>query len=352
MTRISEDDKRKRKERVYRTLQRHPDGLSSIELADATQLERRTIDNYLGELDSEGHVYKEGKLWFAFPKKPLELRKFNFDPEEAVLLYLAARLFVKQTDRRVEAAETALLQLAESLSADARLGDILVQAANELAKRPQVPGYTDIFRTVIQGYLYHCHVQIRYAPYRGEAFTTTIAPYLLEPSAIGMSTYVICHSSIVNTLRTYKISRITDARLLHRQPFTTPGDFPGLELLRNAWSIYYGEETLRVILRFHPDVAKRVMETQWHPSQQLAADDQQAGYLQMAVDVADFTDLKPWIRTWGANCEVLAPNQLRNEMIGEARRLAMLYGWHTTRNQQFDDDDPLGLNNTLNDFFS
>lgn len=46
----------------------------------------------------------------------------------------------------------------------------------------------------------------------------------------------------------------------------------------------------------------------------------------MAVEVADVTDLRPWIRTWGAACEVLEPQVLREELIGEARQLARIYG--------------------------
>jgi predicted DNA-binding transcriptional regulator YafY len=114
--------------------------------------------------------------------------------------------------------------------------------------------------------------------------------------------------------------------------YAIPADFAGFELLRNAWSIYYGEETVQIILRFHPDVTKRVQETNWHPSQRLAWDEEKRDFLLVSFDVADTTDLKPWIRTWGANCEVLAPAELRDEMMGEARKLAYLYGWQTSRN--------------------
>jgi predicted DNA-binding transcriptional regulator YafY len=183
----------------------------------------------------------------------------------------------------------------------------------------------------MRAYIHRCKVEIVYQPYRGRSFVTVFAPYLLEPSAIGFATYAIGHSQVVNALRTYKLERIEQAKLLSREEYSIPADFAGLDLLRNAWSIYYGEETTQVKLQFHPDVAKRVEETNWHPSQQLEWDADQPDYLRVSFDVADTTDLKPWIRTWGANCEVLAPASLRDEMMGEARRLARLYGWHTSR---------------------
>jgi predicted DNA-binding transcriptional regulator YafY len=36
--------------------------------------------------------------------------------------------------------------------------------------------------------------------------------------------------------------------------------------------------------------------------------------------------MKPWIRQWGAAVEVLAPDELRAEMIEEVRAQARLYG--------------------------
>jgi predicted DNA-binding transcriptional regulator YafY len=270
-----------------------------------------------------------------------------------MVLYLAARLFVKQSDKRNISAENVLAKLAEILSKDIGLDEDIARAALELAQRPLDKDYTDVFRTVVRGYLHRRRVRIVYHPYRGERFETTIEPYLLEPSAIGFSTYVIGYSSIVNTLRTYKIERIMKAQMVRGEGYYIPPDFPGLSLLQNAWSIFYGDETVQVVLRFHPDVARRVRETYWHPSQSPVIDDpEKEGYVQLQFEVADTTDLKPWIRTWGANCEVLHPESLRDEMTGEARRFAELYGWTTHRGRiQADDDDPLGLDTTLGDFF-
>ena len=42
--------------------------------------------------------------------------------------------------------------------------------------------------------------------------------------------------------------------------------------------------------------------------------------------------MKPWIRGWGADVEVLAPKHLREELSQEARRVARIYGWSVHRN--------------------
>jgi predicted DNA-binding transcriptional regulator YafY len=351
MPRISENTKRDRLERVDRLLQRS-EGLTEDEIAQTLNFERRTTNNYLRELEVIGKACKEGPLWFSLSFRTPVLRKFELQPEEAMILYLASRLFVKQSDQRNEVAESALLKLADSLSSDMGLGDGIFQAAKDLAQRPRIPGYEDVFRTVMRSYIYRRKVELAYHPYRGKPFITIFSPYLLEPSAIGFATYAIGHSSTVDGLRTYKLGRIEQARLLPKAEYAIPTDFAGFDLLRNAWSIYYGEETIQVVLRFHPDVTKRVQETNWHPSQQSSWDKEKQDFLLVSFEVADTTDLKPWIRTWGANCEVVAPTELRDEMMGEARKLAELYGWHTHRGAiNGSEDDPLGLGQTFGDFF-
>lgn len=320
------DDTHARRQRIYLLVKQHTQGLRESEIADMLKMNRRSINNYLIDLERAGQLYKDGVLWIAQSFIPAVIRPIEVQAEEAIALYLATRMLVKQSDRRNEIAETVLFKLAHVLKTDAGIGSYIEDAALELARRPQHQEYMDVFRTVARSYLYHRKLEIVYQPYNGQSFVTTFSPYLIEPSGIGFSTYIIGFSDKVQTLRTYKVERIVQAKLL-RDEYEIPNDFPGLELLRNAWSIYYGEETVEVILRFHPDVAKRVRETQWHPSQQIAPDTHDPQYLCVSLQVADTTDLTPWIRTWGANCEVLAPAHLRDVMIGESRRSAEMYGW-------------------------
>jgi CRISPR-associated endonuclease/helicase Cas3 len=344
VSRITETQKAARLDRVMSMLRRTPDGIRSQELGEALALERRTLDNYLHELEMRSLVFKEDALWFATPYDERVLRKLDLCVEDAGALYLALRLFVKGSDRRTDLMENLLVKLAELLGEDAGFDRSLIQAAKELAQRPQQPGYDDVLRRVLQSYAYRRAADIIYEPYRGAPFRTTLHPYLVEPSPWGFGVYVIGYSTASASLRTLKIERIRQIRLLHTREYAIPDDFPGLELLRNAWGIYYGEDTVRVVLRFYPEVARRVQESQWHLSQQIIPDEDNPGCVLVAFDVADTTDIKPWIRGWGANCEVLEPIELREELTGEARRLAHRYGWHTTT-------DPTHGHSRFNDIF-
>jgi len=334
MSRVSDSTSQERKDRVVSLLKQEGE-LTVTEIATHLNLERRTLDNYLSDLEYEGKVEKEGMRWCISSLRPLLPRKLTMDAEQAVILYLAIRLFVKQSDRRVETAETLLMNLANIVTDDLGAGSYFSQAVTELATRPEDETHHDTLRILARAMIQKRKVEIAYQPYHGREFRTTLSPYLLEPSGIGFATYVIGHSSTVNELRTYKVERVQSAQLL-RESFEIPETFPGLELLKNAWSIYYGDETIEVVLRFSPDVARRVQETNWRTATPSQPDPEKPNYLRLTFHVADTTDLKPWIRTWGANVEVLAPESLRDEMVGEARALGRLYGWFKADEDQTD----------------
>jgi len=206
------------------------------------------------------------------------------------------------------------------------VGAEIEQAARELAQRPVQENYQPIFRDVVRGYIYRKKIEIAYRPLNwGKSFQTIFSTYLLEPSPIGFTTYLIGHSSIVNARRAYKLERIESVRLT-KEDYAVPPEFPGLEILHTAWSIVMGEETVRVVLRFNEKVKARVLETRWHPSQQTRDDTEKPGSLLWEVQVADTLDLLPWIRAWGADCEVLEPKELREALEKEVKKMARVYG--------------------------
>src|SRR6185436_2618618 len=208
---------------------------------------------------------------------------------------------------------------------DARVGNEIHQAALELSQRPAAGNYHLVFRTLMQAYLFRRVVHITYEPANTNPFETDFSPYLIEPSAIGFTTYVIGYSSLVDARRTYKLERIRSATLT-RQEYHIPSDFPGLDILRSAWSIIWGEELTPVTLRFSPAVKKRVLETHWHPLQgDPIPDPDKPDYLIWKAQVADTLDMLPWIRGWGADVEVLEPEWLRKELRRETQRLTALY---------------------------
>ncbi len=105
MPRIADTDRQRRIERVWLWVKRHPDGITEQEVADYTEFERRTVNNYLNELRDVGKIDKEGTLWFPLDFEETRIRSLSLSPEEAYALYLGSRLLVKQHDKRNEPAK-------------------------------------------------------------------------------------------------------------------------------------------------------------------------------------------------------------------------------------------------------
>lgn len=143
-------------------------------------------------------------------------------------------------------------------------------------------------------------------------------------------------------MRTLKIERIRRIEQLD-EPYEIPEDFDPREQLKDAWGIWYtDEEPVEVVLKFHPRVAGRVRETQWHSSQKL--EPQSDGYPIWRAKIAEPQEMLHWIRGWGADVEVLVPVELRETLMGEAKAMAELYDWHVSSSAK-------GRSATLEDFF-
>ena len=65
MARLFVGEKSKKEDRIQRLLRQHSFGLCETEVAQELGWERRTMNNYLRALKQRGHIYKEGRYWFA-----------------------------------------------------------------------------------------------------------------------------------------------------------------------------------------------------------------------------------------------------------------------------------------------
>lgn len=65
MARLRDGEKAGKEQAVEQTLWQHLFGLREAELAAELGWERRTLNNYLRELERQGRIYKEGRSWFV-----------------------------------------------------------------------------------------------------------------------------------------------------------------------------------------------------------------------------------------------------------------------------------------------
>lgn len=298
------------------------------EIAEISGVSPDTAKRDMEDLSREGQVPLRTSgstanfVWEVMPGARIALPTLQLDYAQGVAAYAAVRLLSQQQDERNDHVRRAIVQIISILPEPLRPHlETLVMGMN--AQEAGQTDRSDIFAILSQGWLAQRTVQLTYEPPQKRLFTCRFNPYLLEPSGIGYTLYFIGHSDPPGALRTFKLERIRHAELTD-DSFAIPADFNGPALLRRAWHVMYGQdEPIHLKLRFSHFVSRRVRETRWHPSEQLS--DTPEGLIWEA-DIGDVIEIKPWIRGWGADCEVLEPLALREELMAEIRRLNRQYG--------------------------
>lgn len=313
---------------IEQLLWAHPEGLTRAEIARRLQINRSNLTKYLDKDNLPASIYVDeldgNKLKID---RNADLTKTAFNLHEIMALHLATRLLATRTDKQNPHAASALRKLGVALERfKTPISRHLLTSADVMDEDAAFrdPVYLDALYKLTEAWSAGRKVRLSHQMVDGKTFDYIFAPYFIEPYAVGQTAHVIGLREPPGKIRTFKIERLRAVELL-REEYTIPDTFDAAALLRNAWGIWYSEaEPVEVLLRFHPTVAARVQETRWHRRQQ--HDLQADGYLLWRATVAEPQEMLPWVRGWGADVEVLAPETLRAQLQREAQRLSGLYG--------------------------
>ena len=316
-----------------------PEGLRKAEIARKLGVHRSTVGRDIDDLSRRLPIWEHDNL--VGINRDDYLTHVRLTIHESMALHLAARLMATRTDKHNPHAAAALRKLGHALEKFApQVSRHLLASADVMddAARRRDPAYLGVLETLTRAWSDGRMVHLWHRHESGQVYEYDFAPYFIEPYAVGQTSHVIGWREPPGKIRTFKIERIQRIELIAPpRPYTIPEGFDPRDKLADAWGIWTTEaEPVEVVLRFHPRVAQRVQETQWHRSER--AEEQPDGSLVWRAQIAEPQEMLPWIRGWGADVEVLGPEELRERTAGEARRLAELYGWQTTRGGKIDGD--------------
>lgn len=306
--------------RIEHKLYNSPQGMGAVELARYCGVDRRTIYRDIEALDMMGVP-----VWQLDGKFGIEREGYQstvrLNLNETVALYFAARLLAHHSDENNPHVVGALDKIAASLP-DATLSEHMSRAADVIRAKPKRTNYVQIVEILTRAWADRRAVVIEYwAAERATAQERVIEPYFLEVGRFEPASYVLAHDRLRGALRTFKVERIQRAELLPEH-YIIPDDFDPLKWLQSAWAIMT-EEEVEVRLRFTPQVARRVQESVWHHSQRLEATADGGCVLSMCV--GGIREIRNWVLSWGAEVEVLAPLELREQIAADGARMAALY---------------------------
>lgn len=313
-----------RLQKMVHLMYRNPRGLTTRELAAQCGVNKRTVQRDLNDLDATGIPVWDDEEGRHGIDSGYYLPPVHFDLAEAGALYLAARLLARYSDEHSAPIVTALAKLAGVLPEE--IAGHIHRTIHSLAYRPENRAFSRVMEVIVLGWGTGRKVRIWYQSTQSHRVREYLfAPYFLEPSTVGYSTYAIGYSDTHGQMQTFKVERIRDAQLTG-ETFDVPEGFDGAALLQNAWGVMWGEpgREEEMVLRFTPAVTRRVLESVWHPSQRV--EKCEGGGCMVRFLLAMPQEAEPWIRSWGPDCEVLAPAWLRDKIAGEMRRAGLVYG--------------------------
>lgn len=148
------------------------------------------------------------------------------------------------------------------------------------------------------------------SPYEDEAVRPTIHPYRL--CLIKQAWYVIGHIEGETKAKTFRVARFKTVRMLEKAALV-PDQFDLREHFGNAWSVYRGDASYDIQLRFDPQAARVVSETVWHHTQEIKQHRDGSATLSFTVDGLD--EILHWILSWSGKVRVIAPNELKALLV-------------------------------------
>jgi proteasome accessory factor B len=299
------------------------EGISKQSIAELCGVDRTTIHRDIKKLMEDGVP-----IWGDKGKYGIERTNYlpavRFNLHEAMALFLAARLLTRYADSHHPHVARGIEKLAAVMPKDL-IQQHMLKAAAVVRTRRELPELTRTLERLTEAWAERKQVRLwqketEDSPARPRLFD----PYFIEPSGVGYSLYVIGFDHLRQDWRTFHIGRLERVEITAER-FEPRTDFDLYTLLSKAWGVNWGKgQVFEVRLQFPPGrITARVKSSEWHMSQKI--EDLPDGGCVLAVKIGDYVEMKPFIRQWGADCTVLAPESLRREIAEEMAKAARNY---------------------------
>ncbi len=153
------------------------------------------------------------------------------------------------------------------------------------------------------------------SPYEPGPITLRLHPIRL--CLVKSAWYLIARPIDAVEPRTYRVARFKTLRMLS-DPARVPNEFDLRAYFGNAWSVFRGDRSYAVAIRFLPESARLVTETVWHHTQK--AESHSDGGVTLTFQVDGLEEIANWVLPWSPHCTVLEPPELRALVVAKLRR--------------------------------
>ena len=294
------------------------------DLAKLFGMSRRTIFRDLKELQAIGMPYHYDTKTGGYKVDPeFFLPPIDLNLQEALSLLLLAHTAASQMQLPFKnSALLAALKIENNLpdkirqycntalqNVSARLG---AQAPTNLLDKTFAQLQKAIMKKRETNILYH-------SLFEGNIISLDLSPYHLLYNR--RAWYVLGFSSLHKSIRTFKLNRIKELKILDKC-FLGGEDFNLYDYLGRAWAMIPEGRIYNIKLRFLPKVAENVTEVQWHSTQNIKRNSDGSATVEFRVD--GLGEIIWWILGYGDQVQVLAPRVLRNRVLKVAKNMVRL----------------------------
>jgi proteasome accessory factor B len=302
-------------------------GMTLDDLAEECGVDRRTIHRDLNAVEEAGYTltseWVEGKKVYSFLTKSRNIPPITFTLNQLMSLYLlrslgvhlAGTLFEGEIDELFRTITSVLPdRYAAHLERIARVSLPLLHGARDYS------GAADHLAEMQRALLHQYRIRLDYAKKgRGEAEAYDVDPYTLIFHKGGI--YLLGLALNRQGMRLFALERIRGIQVT-RQRFEIPGDFLPEAHFSKAFGLV-NDNTMRVRVRFSPEVAHTVTERIWRKGQQVRIDREKHAVVEF--EAAGEKELVSWILSYGMHAEVLDPPELRKEVKRQIREMRQHY---------------------------
>lgn len=325
---LQKNDRTARLLRLQLLLWQQKHGMEVEEIARLCSVSKRTVYRDLAALETELKV----PIWEEGNRRGIVdgyfLPPITFTQGEAINIFLAARLMQNYSYIYNPNLVATFVKLNAILPAHLR--EQVNNTLSYLEKLPRDENKVRNFSKIAEAWLSRHRVTFKYRELEYQEPVEYVAePYFIEPSILGMSSYLIAYCSLTRVIRGFKIDHIIGDVTINRETYDIPAGFNVNNYLGSPWDIFTGDRlktpgNIKMVkLRFEAKIAWQVMETLWHPSQQTEIQDD--GSMIMTLKVRNTLSFRTWIMRWEKWVEVLEPRSLRNQIAKMVRSLDSTY---------------------------
>ena len=324
---MARGDQLARQWKIIQAISASRQGRTAVQLAQEMECHKRTVYRDLEALQLAGFpVYnerREGKTHWQLVDSMKETMPLPLNLTELMALYFS-RGMMKTVEHTFfwEAWESLFAKIKTTLPAETM--DYLDQVQSSLAVGGRQSRYRhdigDTFDTLHKAIANRRCLNIKYFTIsRKSESRRRIAPYKIW--YFDGSFYLIADCSLRGDIRLFLLDRIKEILVLD-EGFEMPEGFDAEEFMKSSFGVFQGKP-VKVRIRFEAAVADYISERNWHPSQTIKP--RSDGSIVFEAVVAGTREIKFWILQWGAQAEVLSPEELRQDLIRESAQMSAVY---------------------------